>query len=150
MATLKLTQKQRDFRNGLLFALPWIVGFLFLSVYPLIASLYYSFTEFNAVTTPRWVGLDNFKDVFSDPLVWKSLKNTLFMVFISTPVNLFVALLLATIVSRNFFVVRNPGTGMAHGCQVYEMGSRTDGYVECRNDDARLHGFASGSACKLL
>ena len=102
MATLKLTQKQRDFRNGLLFALPWIVGFLFLSVYPLVASLYYSFTEFNAVTTPKWVGLDNFKDVFSDPLVWKSLKNTLFMVFVSTPVNLFVALLLATIVSRNF------------------------------------------------
>ena len=99
---LKLTQKQRDFRNGLLFASPWIIGFLALSVYPLIASLYYSFTEFNAVTTPRWVGLENFKDIFSDPLVWKSLKNTLFMVFISTPINLFVALLLATIVSKNF------------------------------------------------
>ena len=99
---MKLSQKQRDFRNGLLFALPWIIGFLALSVYPLIASLYYSFTEFNAVTTPKWVGFENFQDVFHDPLVWKSLRNTLFMVFISTPVNLFVALLLATIVTRNF------------------------------------------------
>ncbi len=99
---MKLNQHQRDFRNGLLFALPWIFGFLALSVYPLVASLYYSFTEFNAVTTPKWVGFENFVDVFHDPLVWKSLKNTLFMVCVSTPVNLFVALILATIVSRNF------------------------------------------------
>ncbi len=99
---VKLNQKQRDFRNGLLFALPWILGFLALNVYPLIASLYYSFTKFNAVTTPKWVGLENFKDIFNDPLVFKSFKNTLFMAFFSTPVNLFVALLLAVIVTKDF------------------------------------------------
>lgn len=53
MKKRKLTQAQRDFRNGLLFALPWIIGFLAFSVYPLLCSLYYSFTEFNAVTTPQ-------------------------------------------------------------------------------------------------
>ena len=102
MKKRKLTQAQRDFRNGLLFALPWIIGFLAFSVYPLLCSLYYSFTEFNAVTAPKWVGLDNFKDIFSDPLVGKSLLNTLFMAFVSTPINLFVALLLASIVARKF------------------------------------------------
>lgn len=102
MKQRKLKQKQRDFINGLLFSSPWIIGFLAFSVYPLLSSLYYSFTKFNAVTSPQWVGLDNFKDIFSDPLVWKSLGNTLFMAFVSTPINLFVALLLANIVCANF------------------------------------------------
>lgn len=93
---------QRDFINGLLFSSPWILGFLAFSVYPLLSSLYYSLTKFNAVTTPQWVGLNNFKDIFADPLVWKSLGNTLFMAFISTPINLCVALLLASIVCIRF------------------------------------------------
>lgn len=102
MEQRKLNQTQRNFVNGLLFASPWIFGFLAFSIYPLFSSLYYSFTKFNAVTDPVWIGLTNFKDIFRDPLVWKSLKNTLFMAFVSTPVNLFVALLLASIVISNF------------------------------------------------
>jgi len=102
MKQRKMKQQQRDFINGLLFSSPWIIGFLAFSVYPLVSSLYYSFTQFNAVTTPQWVGLENFIDIFGDPLVWKSLGNTLFMAFVSTPINLLVALLLASIVSSNF------------------------------------------------
>lgn len=102
MKKLKSLEEKRNFRNGLLFALPWIIGFVAFSVYPLISSFYYSFTEFNAVTTPTWVGLDNYKNIFSDPLVLKSMQNTLFMAFVSTPINLFVALLLASIVSKKF------------------------------------------------
>lgn len=88
--------------NGFLFALPWIIGFLGFSVYPLIASLYYGFTEFNPISPPKWIGLENYIDIFRDPLVWKSLKNTLFMAFLSTPFNLLVALLLATMVNKEF------------------------------------------------
>ncbi|QQO08487.1 carbohydrate ABC transporter permease [Breznakiella homolactica] len=102
MSKFRLSENARNTRNGLLFALPWIIGFLAFSVYPLAASLYYSFTEFNPVRPPVWVGLDNFKDIFSDPLVFKSLGNTLFMAFVSTPINLFVAVLLASIVSKKF------------------------------------------------
>lgn len=97
-----LTQKQRNFRNGFLFALPWIIGFVCFSVYPLLSSLYYSFTSFNAVTSPVWVGLDNFKKISIDPLVFKSLKNTLFMAFVATPINLGVALILAYICVQGF------------------------------------------------
>lgn len=102
MKTKKTNRERKEFLYGLLFAAPWIFGFLAFSVYPLLSSLYYSFTKFNAVTTPQWVGLQNFKDVFSDPLVWKSLLNTLFMAFVSTPINLMVALLLACIVVKDF------------------------------------------------
>lgn len=95
-------QEKRNFINGSLFALPWMLGFLAFSVYPLLMSLYYSFTQFNAVTTPKWVALKNFIDIFKDKLVGTSMLNTLFMAFVSTPINLFVALLLASIVVRNF------------------------------------------------
>ena len=102
MKKTKSSWERKEFKYGLLFAAPWIFGFLAFSVYPLVSSLYYSFTKFNAVTTPEWVGLQNFQDVFSDPLVWKSLLNTLFISFVSTPINLAVALLLACIVTKNF------------------------------------------------
>lgn len=100
--SMKLSEDARNARNGFLFALPWIIGFLCFSVYPLAASFYYSFTEFNPIVKPRWVGLENFVDVFTDRLVLKGLVNTLFMAFVSTPVNLLIALLLATIVTKNF------------------------------------------------
>ncbi len=95
-------RRHRDTRNGFLFALPWIVGFLAFSVLPLATSLYYSFTTFNPVRPPVWVGLDNFKYIFRDPLVIKSLGNTLFMAFVSTPINLFIALFLASLLNRTF------------------------------------------------
>lgn len=58
--------------NGLLFALPWLIGFLLLSVYPLSMSLYYSFTEFNPVTDPVWIGLENYISLFKDPRLYKA------------------------------------------------------------------------------
>jgi multiple sugar transport system permease protein len=102
MKKYRLTRAGRNTRNGLLFALPWIIGFICFSVYPLAASFYYSFTEFNPITVPLWVGLKNYSDVFHDRLVLKGLINTLFMAFVSTPVNLFVALLLASVVTKKF------------------------------------------------
>lgn len=98
----KKTQSNRDNLNGFLFALPWIIGFIIFSLMPLLTSLYYSFTEFNPVTTPKWVGLKNFEYILKDPLVLKSLKNTLFMAFVSTPINLFIALLLASLLNSKF------------------------------------------------
>lgn len=95
-------ENRRNNINGFLFALPWILGFLCFSIYPLLSSLYYSFTAFSPVSQPEWIGLENFKNIFSDPLVLKSLKNTLFMSLISTPLNLVCALCLALICAKKF------------------------------------------------
>ncbi len=101
--TKKMTKRAKtDFRYGLLFSLPWIIGFLAFSVYPLLCSLYYSFTEFNAVTTPKWVGFKNYTNIFKDPLIYKSLGNTLFITFVSVPICTLAALLLAAIVTKDF------------------------------------------------
>lgn len=89
-------------RNGFLFALPWIVGFLFLSLYPLIMSSYYSLTVFNPVTPARWVGFENYRELFADRRFYKSLGNTCFYAFVSTPIFLSVAILLALVVNNKF------------------------------------------------
>lgn len=96
-------QERRRLAVGLLFASPWIVGFLFFTLYPLLASFYYSlhvYTTFGREMT--WVGLDNFKQLlFDDDLFWVSLYNTIYIVFIGIPFHILIALLLALMLNLN-------------------------------------------------
>ena len=93
---------------GLAFISPWLVGFLALTLYPAIASLYYSFTDFKILQPPRWIGLDNYIALFKDPVFWKSLNNTLYLVVIGVPLSVLVALGIALLLN-----VKNiPGIGV--------------------------------------
>ena len=100
-ARLKLTRtERRNLRTGLLFISPWLVGFLAFNLYPALASLYYSFTDFKILQVPRWVGLDNYTTLINDPLFWKSLTNTLYLTFVGVPVAVVVALGIALLLNR--------------------------------------------------
>ena len=57
---------RRENLAGYLFMSPWIAGFLLLTAGPMIASLYFAFTDYNLFNTPKWVGLDNFTKMFDD------------------------------------------------------------------------------------
>ncbi|MEZ4616541.1 MAG: hypothetical protein R2867_13720 [Caldilineaceae bacterium] len=62
-------KRTRDTINGILFAAPWLLGLAMFWIYPTFASGYYSFTTFNAVQTPTWVGLSNYQTLFTaDPV----------------------------------------------------------------------------------
>jgi len=94
-------QDRRNLRNGLLFASPWIVGFLVFTAYPLVASLYYSCCAYSGLNTPHWVGLSNYHQMlFEDDLFWKSLWNTLYMVVIALPLGMISALALALLLNQ--------------------------------------------------
>jgi multiple sugar transport system permease protein len=80
---------------GILFASPWIIGFLIFSLYPIIASFYYSFTTFNLFKPPQFVFLDNYKTLLASDLFWKSLFNTFYMTVIGTPLFLITGLVMA-------------------------------------------------------
>jgi len=55
-------------------------------LYPMGASLYYSFTSYDLLSSPRWVGLANYRFLFTkDPLFWQSVRNTLWIVAIGVP-----------------------------------------------------------------
>lgn len=82
------------------FISPWIIGFLAFTAIPLILSLYYSFTIYNAANTPNFVGLDNFKEIFQDELFYKSIKATTIFTITSVPIGLFLSLGFAMLLNR--------------------------------------------------
>jgi multiple sugar transport system permease protein len=91
-----------------LFVSPWIIGFLVFLVYPLISSLYYSFTRYTIATTPVWIGLGNYISAFKNPRFYNSLWVTIRFALISIPLMTMVALGLALLLSQklkgiNFF-----------------------------------------------
>jgi len=83
---------RRRLITGLLFISPWIVGFLGFTVYPMLASFYYSFTTYDVVRSPIWSGLENYTDLFfKDALAIKAIYNTVFYAAIAVPLGIVVA-----------------------------------------------------------
>ncbi len=78
--------ERRNLRLGLFFVSPWLIGLLAFYLYPIGSSLYYSFTDYNVLRPPSWVGLDNYRAILSDPLFQTSLSNTAFLVFVGIPI----------------------------------------------------------------
>ena len=85
--------------RGWLFISPWVVGFLILTLYPFGASLYYSFTNFSIVKSPRWIGLTNYRELFTDHLFWTSLFNTCYYAAIEIPLSTALAIGLALLLN---------------------------------------------------
>jgi multiple sugar transport system permease protein len=92
--------ERKNLRTGLLFISPWLVGFVAFNLYPALASLYYSFTNFKILQTPLWVGLDNYTKLINDPIFWKSLTNTLYITVVGVPLAVVVALGIALLLNR--------------------------------------------------
>lgn len=97
-----------DTKAGVLFALPWFIGFLLFSLYPIVMSAYYSFTDFSTVKPPQWIGVENYISLFHDSRFWISLFNTLFFVVFSVPLTIFLGLVTALLLNmkihgRNVF-----------------------------------------------
>jgi len=90
----------RNVGLGLLFISPWIVGFLAFTLYPVLASVYYSFCDYDVLSTPVWTGTLNYRDMFSDSVFWKSLRNTLYFTVYSLPLGLILAFLLAVLLNN--------------------------------------------------
>lgn len=79
--------------KGYLFISPFIIGFLAFTFIPILTSLYLSFTKYNLFAPPSWIGLENYKKMFTaDPRYWQSLKVTLIYVFAGVPLRLGFAL----------------------------------------------------------
>ncbi|MFT5127069.1 MAG: multiple sugar transport system permease protein [Rhodothermales bacterium] len=91
--------EKRDLRNGLLFCGPWIIGLSLFMLYPLAASVYYSFCDYSVLLPPVFVGVSNYVDLFQDPIFWQSLWNTLFFAVGSVVLGLGAALILALLLN---------------------------------------------------
>jgi multiple sugar transport system permease protein len=90
--------KRRPARQGAawLFLSPWVIGATVLTLVPMAVSLYLSFTSYDLLNPPRWVGLRNYVEMFTqDPRYWRSVGNTVLYVVAAVPLQLAVALAVA-------------------------------------------------------
>ncbi|WP_308282761.1 carbohydrate ABC transporter permease [Pseudonocardia nigra] len=83
-----------------MFLAPWFVGLALITVGPIAASFYLSFTDYSLLAAPEWIGLDNFTRMIEDPRFYTSLKVTFVYVFVSVPLQLAFALALAMVLDK--------------------------------------------------
>jgi len=87
---------------GYIFLVPWLLGILFFVGGPALVSLYLSITNFNLLSTPKWIGLQNYVQMFTlDPQYVASLGVTFTYVLFAVPLSLAGALVLATVLNRD-------------------------------------------------
>jgi len=105
--TDRMTMRRKEALAGVLFALPWILGFLVFTLYPIASSFYYSFTRYNMRSAPLWIGLANYETIFTtDSLFVPGVLNTLYFVAFSVPLNLAASLLIAVLLNNRTFGIR--------------------------------------------
>lgn len=93
-------RNKREAIEGYIALLPWIIGFLAFNLGPILASIYFSFTQWTITRPPVWVGLSNYQRMFTnDPLFWQSLKVTILYVIYSVPLKLVGGLALALLLN---------------------------------------------------
>lgn len=86
---------------GVVFCLPFIIGFFVFLLVPMGISLYYSFCDYNILSPAKFVGLDNYIKMFTgDEVFWKSFKATMYFALVSVPLRLVFALMVAMILVK--------------------------------------------------
>ncbi|HVL24096.1 MAG TPA: sugar ABC transporter permease [Thermomicrobiales bacterium] len=106
----RLSKHWVTYRAGYIFVLPSLVLYAIFMIYPFLQSIYLSFTDWNGATAVKnWVGLDNYRQLFDDSLLWKSLWHNLIWIAIGTIAPLAIGFLLAVLLSsrpKGFTVFR--------------------------------------------
>ncbi|MCY9660626.1 sugar ABC transporter permease [Paenibacillus chondroitinus] len=101
MSSLRKSALSRQNRTAYLFLLPWLIGFFCLTLGPMLGSLYLSFTKFNLLNSPRWLGLDNYVQIFKeDDSFLHSMGLTFQYALLSVPLRLIFALMVAMALNK--------------------------------------------------
>ncbi|MDQ6419101.1 sugar ABC transporter permease [Paenibacillus sp. LHD-117] len=100
--TKKLKGTNDNNLAGYLFISPWLLGFLLLTLWPIVQSFYLSFTDYSLLEAPSWTGMDNYANIFAnDNDFTTSLKVTFLFVLFSVPLKLFFSLMVAMMLNKN-------------------------------------------------
>src|SRR3954465_13660725 len=134
-------------KAGYLFLLPWLIGLVVITIGPLIASLYLSFTEYSLIESPKWIGVQNYIRMLHDARLHNSLKVTFIYVLVGVPLQLILALAIALLLDKGmralplyrsvFYLPSMLGASVAIAVLWTQMFG-TDGLV---NQVLRLFGF---------
>ena len=86
---------------GYTFILPWLIGLIVFTSLPMLYSLYLSFTKYDALGDPKWIGVNNYVNMVQDEIFWKALGVTFKYVFLLVPLRLASALAVALVLTTN-------------------------------------------------
>ncbi|MHC1749595.1 MAG: carbohydrate ABC transporter permease [Cellulosilyticaceae bacterium] len=107
-STTRSKQKTKDYLWGYLMIAPLVLGLITFYIYPFIKSFYNSFTDMGAFNIATWVGLENYKTLFKDPVLWQALLNTLKYVVFTVPIAIGLSLIVAVLLNAKI-----------HGTSIY-------------------------------
>jgi multiple sugar transport system permease protein len=86
--------------TGYILIAPWLIGFIIMYLIPMVTSVFFSFTKYNLLSAPKFIGIDNFTRMFfHDPSFWKSLGITFYYVFMLVPLRLTFAFIVAMLLN---------------------------------------------------
>jgi len=92
--------KERNKIDFFIFASPWLLGLVLFTMGPLFTSLILGFCEWDILSSPKFIGIRNYKKLFNDPIFWKSLSNTAFYAGIQVPLGILLSLFLAVLLNQ--------------------------------------------------
>ena len=85
----------------LAFMSPWLIGFAGLIVYPMLATLYFSFTRYDLLSDPEWYGIQNYVFMFTkDPNFWVAVRNTIWIIVWGLPLQIALSILTAWMLTK--------------------------------------------------
>ena len=90
---------RKEGKYGFLFILPWLFGFLAFKAIPLLMSGVLSFMDYNIISSPEFIGFDNFRELAENELFWSSMKSTGLYVLYTVPMKMVFSLFIAYILS---------------------------------------------------
>ncbi len=91
--------RKHEGRMFYLFIAPWIIGFALFTAYPILMSLFYSFTKYDMMRPPEFVGLQNFVSLFRDDFFYRAVTATAKYTLMSVPANLIASMLIALLLN---------------------------------------------------
>lgn len=91
----------KESTSGIIFTLPFTIGFLLFMIVPMGISLYYSFCKYDILSPPVFTGLDNFVKMFQDETFYKAIGVTFYFALVSVPLRLVFALIVAMLLLKN-------------------------------------------------
>ena len=98
-----MRKQKNNNKSGYFFISPWLICFVVFTLFPVLMSLYYSFTNFDILSAPKFVGLENYKYLLTvDKKFWSSVRVTLLYAFVSIPLRLIFAFFVANLLVKKY------------------------------------------------
>ncbi|KGP92999.1 ABC transporter permease [Pontibacillus chungwhensis BH030062] len=88
-------------RWGFLMVSPYLIQFVVFLSFPLAASLYFSFSKYDMLNAPKWIGVENYTTLIQDPVFHKALWNTFYFTILFVPAQTILALVLAVALNQS-------------------------------------------------